>query len=74
MREAPSTVAILHTAAASVFSDYHELMNLAGYQRVIARDVDTALKVNVSWHFFFPESSTTPWQLGGVIRAMMRDG
>ena len=49
-------------------------MNLAGYQDVIARDADTALKVNISWHFFFPGSSTTPWQLDGVIAAMKRDG
>ena len=31
-------------------------------------------KVNISWHFFFPGSSTTPWQLEGVIRAMKKDG
>ncbi len=49
-------------------------MNLAGYQDVIAKDADTALKVNISWHFFFPGSSTTPWQLEGVIRAMKQDG
>ena len=49
-------------------------MNLAGYQDVLSKDVDTALKVNISWHFFFPGSSTTPWQLDGVIRAMKRDG
>ncbi len=30
--------------------------------------------MNISWHFFFPGSSTTPWQLDGVIRAMRRDG
>ena len=49
-------------------------MNLAGYQDVLAKDADTALKVNISWHFFFPGSSTTPWQLDGVIAAMKRDG
>jgi uncharacterized protein (DUF362 family) len=49
-------------------------MNLARYQDVVARDADTALKVNISWHFFFPGSSTTPWQLEGVIRAMKQDG
>ena len=54
--------------------DYHSLMNLAGYQDVVAKDADTALKVNISWHFFFPGSSTTPWQLDGVIRAMKQDG
>ena len=49
-------------------------MNLAGYQQVLPRDRETALKINISWHFFFPGSSTTPWQLDGVIRAMKRDG
>ena len=44
------------------------------YQDVIAKDADTALKVNISWHFFFPGSSTVPWQLDGVIRALKADG
>jgi hypothetical protein len=69
-----SKVAILKTSPATVLQDYHELMNLAGYQDVIAKDADTALKVNISWHFFFPGSSSTPWQLDGVIRAMKLDG
>src|SRR5512141_1356536 len=64
-----SKVAILRTSPATVLEDYHRLMNLAGYQDVIAKDADTALKVNISWHFFFPASSTTPWQLVGVIHA-----
>jgi uncharacterized protein (DUF362 family) len=69
-----STVAVLKTSPATVYRDYHDLLNLARYQDVIAKDVDTALKVNISWHFFFPGSSTTPWQLDGVIRALKRDG
>src|SRR5690349_23148786 len=69
-----STVAILRTTPGTVLRDYHRLMNLAGYQDVIAKDADTALKVNISWHFFFPGSSTVPWQLDGVIRAMQKDG
>jgi uncharacterized protein (DUF362 family) len=69
-----SKVALLRTSPATVLADYHRLMNLAGYQEVIARDADTALKVNISWHFFFPASSTTPWQLEGVIRSMKQDG
>jgi uncharacterized protein (DUF362 family) len=69
-----SVVAVLKTSPRSVLRDYHRVMNLAGYQAVISGDVDTALKVNISWHFFFPGSSTTPWQLEGVIRAMKRDG
>ena len=69
-----SVVAVLKTSPATVLADYHHLMNLAGYQDVIAKDAETALKINISWHFFFPASSTTPWQLEGVIRAMKKDG
>ncbi len=69
-----SKVAILRTSPATVLADYHELMNLADYQAVVDRTADTALKVNISWHFFYPASSTTPWQLDGVIRAMLADG
>lgn len=69
-----SKVAILRTTPATVFEDYHRLMNLADYQSVVAKDVETALKINISWHFFFPGSSTVPWQLDGVIRAMKADG
>lgn len=69
-----SKVAILRTSPQTVLGDYHELMNLAGYQDTVAKDADTGLKVNISWHFFYPASSTTPWQLDGVIRAMKRDG
>ena len=69
-----SKVAIVRTSPATVAEDYHRAMNLAGYQDVVAKDADTALKINISWHFFYPASSTTPWQLDGVIRAMKRDG
>jgi uncharacterized protein (DUF362 family) len=71
---AKSTVAILRTRPSTILDDYHALMNLGRYQEVVAKDADTALKVNISWHFFFPGSSTTPWQLDGVIRAMKADG
>ena len=71
---ARSKVALLKTTPATVRTDTHAVMNLAGYQDVLAKDADTALKVNISWHFFFPGSSTTPWQLDGVIHAMKKDG
>ena len=69
-----SRVAVLKTSPHTVFADYHRLLNLAGYQETLPKDADTALKVNISWHFFYPGSSTTPWQLESVIRAMKRDG
>jgi uncharacterized protein (DUF362 family) len=67
-------VAILRTSPATVLRDYHRLMNLADYRAHLDPAADTALKINISWHFFFPGCSTTPWQLEGVIQAMLRDG
>ena len=69
-----SKVAILKTTPETVFADYHRLMNLADYQSMMDKSVDTALKVNISWHFFFPGASTTPWQLEGVIKSLLSDG
>ena len=69
-----SKVAVLNTSPKTILADYHHLMNLAGYQEVVSKDADTALKINISWHFFFPGSSTTPWQLEGVIQSMKQDG
>jgi uncharacterized protein (DUF362 family) len=69
-----SRVAVVRTTPATVLEDYHRVMNLAGYREALEPGADTALKVNISWHFFYPGASTTPWQLDGVIRAMKRDG
>jgi len=67
-------VAILKTSPRTVLEDYHRLLNLADYQNALPKDADTALKINISWHFFYPASSSTPWQLEGVISAMKADG
>ena len=64
-------VAVLTTTPRTVRRDYRRLLELAGASDVLDRSVDTALKVNISWHFFFPASSTTPWQLDGVIRGLL---
>ena len=51
-----SKVAILKTRPETVRSDYHELLNLADYRETVTPEADTALKINISWHFFFPAS------------------
>ncbi len=72
---ATSKVAIVRTSPATVLEDYHRVMNLAGYQDVVDKTADTALKINISLALLLPrQSSTTPWQLEGVIRAMKQDG
>ena len=49
-----SKVAIVRTSPRTILEDYHRLMNLADYQNIIDKTADTALKVNISWHFFYP--------------------
>ncbi len=67
-------VAVLKTEPETVIEDYGRLMRLAEYARFLPRDRETALKINISWHKFFPACSTTPWQLDGVINTMLEDG
>jgi hypothetical protein len=47
-RVSKAKVAILSTNAKNVLEDYHRVLNLAGYQEVLPKDADTALKVNIS--------------------------
>ena len=69
-----SRVAVLKATPASVIDDYKHLMRLACYSRFLPRDRQTALKINISWHYFYPACSTTPWQLDGVISTLLEDG
>ncbi len=67
-------VALLKTSPRTVLADYASVMRLADYEAVLDPSLDTALKINISWHFFYPACSTTPWQLDGVIRCLLEDG
>ncbi len=69
-----SKVAVLKTQPQTVLEDYGALMRMADYQAHIKKEADTALKINISWHVFYPACSTTPWQLEGVIKTMLADG
>jgi len=71
---AGSRVAVLKTTPATVIDDYKRLMRLACYQQFLPQNEPTALKINISWHFFYPACSTTPWQLDGVIATLLEDG
>jgi uncharacterized protein (DUF362 family) len=67
-------VAVLRTRPETVVEDVAELMRSVDYDRVLPREKDTALKINISWGTFYPACSTTPWQLEGVIRTLLGDG
>ncbi len=67
-------VAILKTSPQTVLEDYQKLMHLAEYEKFISKENELALKINISWHHFYPACSTTPWQLEGVIKTLLHDG
>ncbi len=71
---ARSVVAVVKTHPDTVLDDVGRAMRLAGYQSVLPKDKDTALKINITWHTWYPAVNTTPWQLEGVIRTMLADG
>jgi uncharacterized protein (DUF362 family) len=70
----PSRVAVLKAAPATVIQDYKRLMRLGNYEEALPKDKETALKINITWHHFYPACSTTPWQLDGVISTLLEDG
>lgn len=69
-----SKVAVIKTSPASVLADIKKLMHLADYQQFLPRGPEIALKINISWHHYYPACSTTPWQLEGVIKTLLEDG
>lgn len=69
-----SKVAVVRTTPRTYFADVQRAMTLAGVQETLPKEAETALKVNISWHHFYPACSTTPWQLEGVIRALLASG
>lgn len=71
---AKSRVAVLRTSPETVIADYKSLMRLADYRQFLPKENETALKINTSWHYFYPACSTTPWQLDGVISTLLEDG
>lgn len=66
-------VALIRTTPECVLDDVARAMDVAGYQAALDRRAATALKINVSWHHWYPACSTTPWQLDGVIRKLRAD-
>lgn len=68
------TVALLRTRPETVLEDYYRLMHLCSYEDNLPKTNTTLLKVNISWQIWYPACSTTPWQLDGVIRTLLRDG
>lgn len=69
-----SQVAVLWTRPETVVEDYGRLLRLLKYDRIVPRDQDLILKLNLSWTKYFPACSTQPWQLDGVLTTLLADG
>jgi uncharacterized protein (DUF362 family) len=69
-----SRVAVLKTRPETVVEDIGRLMQMADYPSALPKSADTILKINISWHVYFPGCSTTPWQLDGVATRLLADG
>ena len=67
-------VAVVYTTPETVLDDIARAMRLANYEAHLPKGIATLLKINISWHHYYPACSTTPWQLDGVIDAMRADG
>jgi len=71
---ARAKVAAVLTKPETVLDDYGRLMRLVDYTSYLPKDKPTQLKINISWHVYFPSCSTAPWQLEGVIKTLLADG
>jgi uncharacterized protein (DUF362 family) len=67
-------VAVLKTEPKTVLEDIARLMEMAGVGEALDPSCTTILKDNISWHFPFLSSNTTPWQLEGSILCLKKVG
>jgi intein/homing endonuclease len=69
-----SQVAVLRTHPQTVVEDYGRLLRLLKVDQILPRDHDLILKLNLSWTRYFPACSSQPWQVEGVVKALLADG
>jgi len=69
-----SRVAAVLTRPETIVSDYRRLLDLVGVVDGLDRNTDTLIKLNLSWTKYFPACSSQPWQVEGVIKALLEYG
>ena len=67
-------VAVLYTDSKHILEDYRKLLELIDYKSVLDFNIDTLIKLNLSWTKYFPACSTQPWQLEGLVKTLLEDG
>ena len=69
-----SKVAFKFVEPENVLDRYREAVTLGGVEETLQKDVDTLLKLNLSWTLYFPSCSSQPWQVEGVVRSLLAEG
>ena len=65
-----SKVAFKNASPSTVIERYHEVMQLGGVRDTLATEIETLIKLNLSWTLYFPSCSSQPWQVEGVVQAV----
>ncbi len=65
---------VIKTSPNTVLEDYSRLMKMAEYENYYHKNHKIIIKLNLSWSKFFPACSSPPWQVEGVLKAMVEDG
>ena len=70
----PARVAVVKTTPESVLDDYRRVMDAACFHSALDPSGETLLKLNLSWTKYFPACSSQPWQVEGVVKALLEGG
>lgn len=69
-----STVFVSKTSPKTVLVDYQKLLEQTNFLKTIKKNQAIILKLNLSWTKFYPACSSPPWQVEGVIKALLNMG
>lgn len=65
-----STVAFRFAEPSNVLDRYEQVMRDGLIRESISSELETLIKLNLSWTLYFPACSSQPWQVEGVSRAL----
>jgi hypothetical protein len=66
-----SKVAVIKTDSNNIISDYRKLLELIDFRSILDFNIKTLIKLNLSWTKYFPACSSQPWQVEGVVKALV---
>ena len=67
-------VAVVKTTPKTIHEDIARVMDLADYDKYVSKNVETTIKLNLSWSKFYPACSTNPYTFDGVLKKLIGDG